>query len=317
MLLSALTMWSPMVSGAQTADKETVQTAIEAWYHVADDSASPPPLPAQPEPLNPYGENTLHVSITGGQEDARTYIALDLGDLPTTFELAEATVKLPISAGGATVNAESARVHVCLSDLPPRSQEGSFEEPPEPDCKNPAPAIYKEKPYPHLLADITDFGVDLAYSGLAIMSSARAKEKGDTWHVTLYGKKNENEDARPITARLIVLPAEDPFADLDFDPNAEFGGTQDFGSTGGTGDFDFSNSTGPSFDSGSAPDIGGAEDPIDAAEPTEAAPELELASEEVESAYTIVWALPLLLLALSFYFGSALTREIVLRRQGS
>ena len=317
-------LWAPPAL-TQTPKKTEVGTAVESWYHTEDEGVEPPaplpvPVPVAPEPVNPYGENTLHVAIAGGQEEARTYIALDLAKLPATFEVGEASLTLPIDPGGATLNPETSRVQVCLSDLPAKSQEGSFEEPPEVDCKTKTPATYAKEPFPHLEADITKFGEDLAFSGLVILPSERAVEKQDTWHVTFYGKKNEAEGAKPITAELTVLPPEDPFADDDFvvpdTPDGEEGAaiSPPVSGTSEAPSFDVpTSSAGPSLDSGTAPETPATEEPVDTGDqPVAAGPELELAAE-VEPAYTIVWALPLLLLALSLYLGSALTRDVVVR----
>ena len=315
LLLFSVTVLPPAVSNAQAPTPEvvTVPTDVEAWYYVADEEAEPPvPLPVVPDPVNPYGENTLHVSVTGGQEETRTYLTLDTTSLPVTFELIEGSLELPVDPGGVTLNPETARVQICLSELPPQSVGGSFEEPPEVDCATKVPATYEAEPSPHLVADITDFGTDLTFSGLAIMPSVRAREQGDTWHLTFYGKKNETEDAKPITARLTFVEPVDPIFDLD-DGTDDTGSVPDF-STGDSGGLDFDTSTGPSFDVGGAPVEDVAQEPTDTATPVEAEEVFELASEEAPPAYTIAWALPLLLLAFLSYFSSALTREIVLRR---
>lgn len=321
LLLSAVTMWAPATSNAQAPVPEevTVPTDIEAWYYIADDSIEPPaPLPPAPlpvpDPVNPYGEDTLHVSITSGEEDARTYITLDLSGLPATFELVDGILTLPIDPSGVTMNPDTARVQVCLSEIPPQSEEGSFEEPPEVDCSTKAPASYEEQPSPHLVADITDLDADLTFSGLAIMPSDRAREQSDTWHVTFYGKKNEAEGAEPITAELTFVESE-PVFDFDTgDDDDGFGSTApDFGS-GDPGAFDFDTSMGPSFDVGSAGDEAVVDEPTDTATPLEAVEELEFASDEARPSYNVVWALPLLLFAFASYFSSALTRTIDLRR---
>lgn len=316
MLLFAVSVWAPTASTAPAKPEKTiVETSVEAWYYVADDTVDPGALPAVPDPVNPYGENTLHVSITGGQEDSRTYIALDLADLPPTFEVVEGQLILPIDPGGVTMGADTARVQICLSDIPPKSEEGSFQPPPEVDCKTSVPATYAAKPKPHMTADITDFGPDLAFSGLAILPSDRAKEKGDTWHVTFYGKKNEAENTEPITAELQTVVV-DPTAIIEV-PDSDTGTTTfDTGSAGTTsssGDFDFSSSSGPDVSVGSTdPDVTAAGEPVEVNQPVAAELPLDLAAE-TKPAYAIVWALPLLLLALALYFGSALTRDVVLR----
>jgi hypothetical protein len=321
-------LWAPVAHPAESKKVE-IETAVEAWYHTADDTVlpSPAPVPVAPEPANPYAEDTLHVAIAGGQEEARTYITLDLADLPTPFELGEAILTLPIDPNDGSLNADTSRVQVCLSDLSAKSQEGSFESPPKPDCKTSAPASYFKEPFPHLRADITDFGDDLAFSGLAILPTDRAKEKQDTWHVAFYGKKNKAKEAKPITAKLTILPAEDPFdldgptaPPLDGGSTGETGGGEapSFDSGGGSIDLGFQDSaSGPSLDPAEPAQNEPAPEPVEPGDDPEvaAAPELDLTTNEVEPAYTIVWALPLLLLALSLYLGPALTRDVVVRKR--
>jgi hypothetical protein len=316
LLLFSVTVWPPAVSNAQNPappEEATVSTDVEAWYYVADKGVAPAPLPAIPDPFSPYGENTLHVSITGGSEDARTYVTLDTTALPTIFELVEGTRELPIDLSGVTIGADTSRVQVCLATPPPESAEGSFEEPPDVDCSTRTPATYKAEPYPHLLADITDFGADLSFSALAVVPSDRAKEQSDTWHVTFYGKKNDTENARPITAHLTFVEPESPF-DVDDGLDTGTSTPPDF-SSGGSSVGGFDTSTGPSFDVGAAPgEEVAAQQPVGAATPAPTE-ELGLASDETRAPYTIVWALPLLLLAFGSYFSSALTRSIVIRRE--
>src|SRR5206468_2890587 len=57
--------------------RATVSTTTEAWYNVTPASSSGDlGLP----PVSPYAAHTLHVGITAGNEDARTYLALDVRD---------------------------------------------------------------------------------------------------------------------------------------------------------------------------------------------------------------------------------------------
>ncbi|MGH2806766.1 MAG: hypothetical protein ACRDKT_05770 [Actinomycetota bacterium] len=308
LLLFALSLWAPPAWTQTAPERANTSTALEAWYYVADDSYEPPaPLPVVPDPVNPYGENTLHVGITGGQEDTRTYIALDVEDLPVTFELIDGTLILPIAESNGTINAEDSRVSVCLATLPPKAEEGSFEEPPEVDCKTKSPATYRGKPFPHLKAELKPFEEDLAFSALAIMPSERAVEKQDTWHVAFYAKKNKEEEAKPIEATLSYVEEDVTGPVID---------SPDIGSApvSGSGGFDVGDVGG--FDSGGAPEIGGGE--VDTGEPAPASTAVVAQPQtqpvgDIRPGYNIVWSLPLVLLALYFYFGSALTREIVIR----
>lgn len=315
LLLFALSLWAPPAWTQTAPEKAKTDTSLEAWYYVADDAQEPPaPLPVIPDPVNPYGENTLHVGITGGQEESRTYVTLDVTDLPAAFKLVEGKLTMPIAPDSGTIGAEDARVQLCLALPPTKSTEGSFEEPPEVDCKTRSPAGYREKPLPRLEADLTPFEDDLAFSALAIVPSDRAVEQQDTWHIAFYGKKNETEGAKPISAELSFVEEE-----LEI-PTVDEPGTGDI-PTGTSPDFDtgignvgeFGTSPGTSVGAGSAPSTSG-----EAADPAAAAvaqPQAQPTSL-TRPGYNIVWGVPLLLVALYFYFGSALTNRVVLKRPG-
>jgi hypothetical protein len=309
-LLLALSLWSPSAWAQPELQTEVVTTSVEAWYHLIP-GPTPPPLPTQPEPTNPYGEDTLHVGITGGQEDSRTYISLNVEDLPLTFEVEKGFLELPINPDNGTFGETSAHVQVCLSDPPAENVEGSFEEPPEVDCKTKADAKYRKKPYPRLIASLTEFGADLAFSGLAVMPSEKAKENGETWHVAFYGKKNKAKEAKPIKAKLSVT-TEDPFASFD-----DFGSVnEDFGTAlpGAGGGADISSVSGPSFGSETVDAPQQAEPPAQAETPAQALPPSAQPASQTRPV-TIVWYLPLVLLALASYLASALATQVVVRRR--
>jgi hypothetical protein len=314
LLMFAVSAWSPYGWTATAQPKtEKVGDGVEAWYYVFPDSPAPAPtpLPVAPDPVNPYGENTLHVGITGGQEDARTYIALDTTHLPTSFKLLDGTLTLPIDPDDGTVTPESARIQVCLATTPPvKSEEGSFDELPEVDCKTHSAADYEDKPYPHFEVNLTPFAEDLSFGGLAILPTDAAKEKQDSWHVAFYAKKNKDKAAKPITAKLQFVP-EDlslPSPQTTIPTTGGGGGLStgnfDIGG-GGTG---FGNVGVPSGGGGTT-DTGQPEKPAPAPTQVQALPQVQ--PTNLIQPYSIVWALPLLLLAFAFYFGGALTRRVI------
>jgi hypothetical protein len=309
-LLLAVSLWSPSAWAQPELQTEVVTTSIEAWYHVTP-GPTPPPLPFEPEPTNPYGEDTLHVGITAGEEDSRTYISLNVEDLPLTFEIEKGYLELPIDPDNGTFGETSAHVQVCLADPPTESVEGSFEEPPEVDCKTKADATYRKKPYPRLIASMTEFGADLAFSALAVMASEKAIENSETWHVAFYGKKNKAKEAKPIKAKL-SFTREDPFASFD-DSIASI--DDDFGTlSGGGGGTNITSVSGPSFGSETVDAPQQAEAPAPAESPVEALPATVQPASQTRPA-TIVWYLPLVLLALASYLASALATRVVVRRR--
>jgi hypothetical protein len=309
-MLLALSLWSPSASAQPKLQTEVVPTSIEAWYYLIPGPALPP-LPTEPEPANPYGEDTLHVGITAGEEDSRTYISLNVEDLPLTFEIEKGYLELPIDPDNGTFGETSAHAQVCLADPPTESVEGSFEEPPEVDCKTKADATYRKKPYPRLIASLTEFGADLAFSGLAVLASKKAIENSETWHVAFYGKKNKAKEAKPIQAKL-SFTKEDPFASFDDSIgsiNEDFGAPLSLG-----GGADISSVSGPSFgnetlDTAQQPDA-----PTQAESPVEALPATVQPASQTRPA-TIVWYLPLVLFALASYLASALATQVVIRRR--
>jgi hypothetical protein len=295
LMVPASLLMPPTSTAAQPPKKKVVSTAIEAWYHSLDtpEEVPLPGLPVVPDPVNPYGEDTLHVGITGGQENSRTYLTLALKQIPPNLELKEATLILPIDPDDATMSADAARIQVCLSIPPAKNTEGSFDQAPEVDCSTKVPATYVKKPRPHLVADLTKFGDELTFSALALVPSDKAVEQGDTWHVAFYGKKNKAKEARSISAVL-------RYGTIEVAPDAGDTPTTDVPST----------SIGGGTDVPSGPVSGG---PAEA--PSEETPVAAAEAQPVSSlgpSYKIVWSLPLMMLGAFLYFGSALTREVVL-----
>lgn len=290
-------------SAPARADTEViVPTAKESWYFTTP-VAAPPGAPA----LSPYPAGTLHVGVSGGQEDSRSYIALDLGSLPADAEMTGGTLVLPVApAAAGTRSPESARLRVCRADDPDEDVEGSTAPPPAADCSLSADAEYD--------ADASVFEADLAQfigfldGGLAIVPRPPATE--ESWHVAFHGREAEGEDAEPITARLELEDAGDAFEAPPFFDSGAFGADVHPEATFGQ----------------SAPDplLGGpvAPAPRSSPPPTAEVPPAEDGEARVVGRpivlgtsdgfkYSVIFLLPLLLLVAVPYFGHALTAPLV------
>lgn len=316
--LVGLALWQPAGSAQPGGDTESVEvpTGVEAWYNT-----TPLPvgdLPVVPPPTNPYEEDTLHVRITGGQENARTYISLDLKRLPVGTEISDGLLSLPLAPSEKeTDDDRSARLWICLADPLDEKVSGSFEQPPKVDCESRSGATYVRKPRPHFIVDLAPFVDFLQTNSLAVLPSDVAREKGDTWHVSFYGKKNDTKSANPVTAELVIAevsglaaaPPPVPPVNPDPAPPADSG----FGS--GSLNIGMPPPTQPLNDAPAPPssDRLGSRTPATRNPQPVAAPPAEPTAAEGPS-YTAVWALPLLLLLLAGYFSSALTRDIVVSR---
>ena len=107
----ALLWWAALPA---QADRATVGTSAESWYQVGGCAVLPcpgstlpvtPPVPLPsplPAPLptpsvNPFPAGTLHVAVTAGEEQSRTYIKLALDSLPFGAQLQGGTLSLPVA----------------------------------------------------------------------------------------------------------------------------------------------------------------------------------------------------------------------------
>lgn len=320
--------FSPGASLAAVGDAEEVQAnpSKEAWHNETPACISFVDCSALP-PANPYPENTLHVASSGGQETARTYLAFS-PPLPFGAVLQEANLVLPIDADPShgSASPEAASMIACLADPTFKPVKGSVEKPPDVDCEVRKSALYSAKRgvFEVDLSRFVEKWDTSSEMALALLPSEKATTNNETWHVVFpaTGEEGgqdpppaEDEAPREITATFaytIEETSSDPIGtDFEFDTGT---GT----APSSTGSFD--SSTGPSF-SGSVGagtlDTGTtAADP--AADPAEALGREE--SQEVVAfaegfagpgfAYPIVWALPLLILALFAAVGRALTKEL-------
>src|SRR3989442_997403 len=99
---------------AAHADSGAAKTKSEAWYNITP-AGTPAGAPASAGVVPPtYGSDTLHVGITQGQEDSRTYLALDLSAIDSGAAIDGGTLRVPVDAGDGSRSPETARVQACF-----------------------------------------------------------------------------------------------------------------------------------------------------------------------------------------------------------
>lgn len=284
-----------------------VTMTVEAWYHMAASDLNAAPLTGTPT-FSPYPEKTLHIGASAGKEDSRTYLVLDVTDLPFGATITGGKLVLALDEENSTTP-QDAGMQACYVAKPPeKSVEGSFDTPPKPDCSISSKATYRKKPRPYFVVDLAAFVSTLtsAAGGIALMPTEKTSEESASWHVSLYAKKNATKQAVAIAALL-------EFVTVDIDTP---GITGINGSPGGA-------DSGSSFqpvDTGSAGfPLGGS---LDMGEPTTSdsseppqpvAAGSDLAAQPTMSLaprYTGVWYLPVALLVGAVFVGHLLTRKI-------
>ena len=313
---------TPATTAAAQPGPVVAPTAVEAWYNIAPLAA--PGLP----PLNPYPPSTLHVGVTGGSEDSRTYLTLDLSRVPAGSTITGGVLILPVDPDGGTRNLEDVGMEVCLAPDPGVDAEGSLEPPPPVDCSVRSPAVLDEgADRPRFRVDLAPFAARLADGGLALLASDATQADGASWHVALYRRDNEAAEAVPITATLeLGAPGDDaqggaegapaptdlgdegtsdatgvrPPAQGSSQPQA--GPLADFGLPGDLAAPSATDIDPPATDTGQAPPLAGG---AASAQPVAIGGPLEGGGFR----YGVVFVLPLALLVFVWYFGSALTAD--------
>ena len=286
--------------GGARAETTTAATTDEAWYATPPTCALPTgcgPTEALP-PVQRYPAGTLHVGVTAGLEDSRTYLKLDLGAIPAGGRARGGTLTLAVApASDGSVRPEAAQVVACWVNDPFTPVEGSLAPPPSVDCSNPAPATYVPGPPAVMTVDLANFAARWATgeanNGIALVPAAD-RAPNTTWHVAFSaGTARASLEYDPAPAAPVSEPpppiVEEPgFVDLD-------------------------------FDSGLGPVA-----PVLALPPPPASPAAAIVAqaETPETfapafvtggpgfAYPVVMAIPLLLLILGGYLGWALTQPV-------
>jgi hypothetical protein len=293
-----------LTAGVANAATDTVPSVIEAWYHT---TPAPPPGPTGILLVNPYPAETLHVGITAGVEDARTYVSLDLAAIPGDKQIVGGVLTLPLNLDPAagSLRPETATMIACFAPDPGVKTEGSPNAPPPADCSAKVPVVHSDSPFstPRFTVDLSpfastigQFGSGLRSGAIAIMPNDAARSSAATWHVAFYGKNNPNQGAEKISATIFY---DDAIATSDSDFDFDFGVEESFGDEFG----------GSSTELSSPLAFAPQENPTTAASPQR--PDVRTQAgvfDEGGSAY-LSWVLlvPIALLGFIGYFGRALT----------
>ena len=327
LVLLCLSLWTP---GSSAATARNVPTSKEAWYQASpadpgeDDPTCALPTGCVPQPgapVNPYPEGTLQVGVAGGRDTARTFVALDLGELPTGALINGGTLTLPVLADSdsGSLRPESARVMACPVAAPIEdAQGGQPDDQPEFTCDTAAQATFNEGDTPTITVDLAPIAALLTTGGIAIVPAAEARESGDTWRVAFPTRDNEAvEEAISATLTYQEPAALDAGLPGPPAPAAEnsSGGVASAPAGGGFDPAPAVDVAPPAFEDmapAAAPPDPGPEQPIAAPEPVAAA----VPAGAFGYAYPAVWLAPLVLAGIAGALARALTGEIVLPDPG-
>ena len=302
---------------AQTQERETTTVPIfkGAWFARAEPCLSAIDCAALP-PLSPYPEDTLHVALSGGEETARSYIALSF-ILPVDAELTGGTLELPVDNDPThgSVGPETADLVACIAEQKFKPVRGSVDKPPPTKCAVRKGATYDEEKAAFIV-DLNRFvdEWDAGIAALAVRPSDSALAGNESWHVVFPADEEATDDAPIISATLAYTVPDDATGGFGFDTDPE-PEPEPFD----PGSSSVSSFTPPSFDTAAAPPIAQAE-PVPSVLPTVSQPiDAQPASAAATStagfagqgfAYPIVWAFPLILLVGYGLIGRALTKEL-------
>ena len=285
--------------GPTRAETSTGATTDEAWF-------APPPTCALPlgcgptdslPPVSRYPAGTLHVGVTAGLEDARSYLKLDLGSVPSGATLTGGTLIIPVAgAADGTSSPETAQLAACFATSAFTPVEGSLAPPPAVDCGSTSLATYAAGPPAQLTIDLAPFASRWAAGetnyGIALMP-APGTAPPTTWHVAFSGRARTGSDVPAARVELTF----DPAPALPSEPLPDVAEETTFSDA-------IIDLLAPPPPQSSAAAI------VDQARlPSRIEPAFEVSGPGF--AYPVVMAAPLVLLALGGYLGWALTRPVV------
>jgi len=308
MVLTAFAALAFAPTMSARADTATAATTDEAWY-------APPPTCGLPTGCGPtdslpavsrYPAGTLHVGVDAGFEDARTYLKLNLGAVPTGASIVGGTLTMPVapSADG-TSSPDTAQVVACRVTGPFTAVEGSPAPPPPVDCGTTTTARYSAGPPAVLTVDLTPFtsrwSTGEPNTGIALLPVASGPSAA-VWDLAFSARTRTGSQVPPSSASLVYEPASSDTAAAD--------------------------TTTPEISpvDTSVSDLGSPTTPVDNSLSLPAATPAPVAQIIAQSrrpvvpvvqvsgpgfAYPVILALPLLLLALGGYLGWVLTRPVV------
>ena len=306
----------------------TVKPAAEAWYRTAPPCGLPTgcaPLSAAP---SQYPPDTLHVGVNAGTEEARTYLQLDLAQLPAGTKPSGGTLLLPVAGSDDGTRApQTAKLRACaVKDEVKDEVQGSFAAPPAADCETASVeavfvAAAGENPAAFTvdLATLTAAWESGAQPGALALLPAEGTAPPDSWHVAFSDRTRTGEDVVPITAALAFVSASfdtsSQPAPTVAPPPFEPAPAPALGSSSGSTDFGGETTFAAPVLTGSAPLLPA---PAAQAAPAPAAAPAQqqvvpVAQSFVQGGfrYPAVFLLPLLLAVGAGWLGRALTRDLV------
>ena len=143
--LLALVLVGAGASAGANRHTITLTMSTEAWYQEPPPCVSLIDCSAAPA-AGPYPQDTVHVSVTGGQETARTYLAFRFL-VPFGASLLGGTLSLPVDQdpGAGTLQPDQADMQACLVTGSFKAVRGSLATPPKADCRRTWGAQYDSK----------------------------------------------------------------------------------------------------------------------------------------------------------------------------
>ena len=198
---------------APTGGTVTVKPGVEAWYRSTPACALPTGCVDATGAPSPYPAGTLHVGVAGGPEEARTYLQLDLGSLPSGTKPNGGTLLLPVaSATDGSRNPETAGLRACAVTATVEEADGSFAAPPEVDCESASvaasfvPAV-GENPAAFTvdLADLASTWQGSAAPGAIALLPAADSAPPANWHVAFSRKERTGDGVVPISASVAYV----------------------------------------------------------------------------------------------------------------
>lgn len=322
---AAAVLLLPVPTATAQAAPTAVPLSAEAWYRPLP-VAAPPQLdpctlptgclPALPVPLpSPYAEGTLHVGVSGGTEESRTFVELDLSGLAGGAAYAGGTLTLPVATDpqAGTLLPETAALRACLvTDAVQDGVSGAIGTGPAPECTVASPAVFApaaDGAPPRFTVDLSPF-LEFWTTGVAALAVLPAQdlEPTATWHVAFSRRDRTADGAQPISAVLQAAAAGEPAPAPSETPTVEVETpTFDAGTTGTP-----ALSDGASF---AAPPLSAGQQPLSApVSPQVAATTASVPVAAVLGgpfAYPAVFLLPLVVAAAVGWAGRAFTRDLL------
>lgn len=213
LVLVACAVGSVALSFAPIARAETglvLTASAEAWYQpnpscaAATKCLSTAALPAQPPVTSPFPARTLHVGLSGGQETARTYLALPFSAVTASITAASLSVPLDTAPVDGSSSPTTAKLQVCLTSGTLVAMDGSFNPPPRADCATSAPVKYVATPTPHLQADLTPLLGGLSgATGLVLLPDATRAAGTDSWRIVFSA--HDRTDAAKTSPAVVTV----------------------------------------------------------------------------------------------------------------